>query len=102
MTAENIPQLSEEQRRAGTQKSLRVRRERARLKEQLQQGELTLASFMDRDDAQGIRVRDMLCSMPNIGRVKAAKIMQQVGIAERTRLQGLGCRQKQELLDMFG
>lgn len=101
MTAENIPQLSEAQRKAGMQKSLAVRRKRAQLKAQLREGKLTLAAFMNIDDAQGIRVKDMLCSLPNIGYTKADRIMQRVGIAECTRVGGLGCRQKQELLDML-
>lgn len=101
MTADNIPQLSSAQRQDGMKKSLEVRRARAQAKVQLTKGVVTLEEFMELDDAQGVKVKDMLCALPNIGNTRADRIMQRIGIADCTRVQGLGCRQKQALLDML-
>jgi len=47
----------------------------------------------------GLRVRELLGSMPGLGPVKVARIMQQLGIAESKRVGGLGVRQRRALAD---
>jgi hypothetical protein len=43
----------------------------------------------------------VLESLPGVGKVKARRAMEDVGIAETRRLRGLGKEQRAKLLDMF-
>lgn len=45
----------------------------------------------------GLRVRELLTSVPTLGPVRAAKVMSRLGIAESKRTAGLGARQRTEL-----
>ncbi len=45
----------------------------------------------------GLRVRELLTSVPTLGPVRAAKVMSRLGIAESKRPAGLGARQRTEL-----
>jgi guanylate kinase len=45
----------------------------------------------------GLRVRELLTSVPTLGPVRAAKVMTELGIAESKRAAGLGIRQRAEL-----
>ncbi|HEX4059149.1 MAG TPA: guanylate kinase [Galbitalea sp.] len=45
----------------------------------------------------GLRVRELLTSVPTLGPVRAAKVMMQLGIAESKRAAGLGVRQRTQL-----
>jgi guanylate kinase len=45
----------------------------------------------------GLRVRELLTSVPTLGPVRAAKVMTQLGIAESKRAAGLGVRQRKQL-----
>jgi guanylate kinase len=45
----------------------------------------------------GLRVRELLVSVPTLGPIRAAKVMNVLGIAESKRTAGLGSRQRSEL-----
>jgi len=45
----------------------------------------------------GLRVRELLTSVPTLGPVRAAKVMTKLGIADSKRAAGLGVRQRSEL-----
>ena len=47
------------------------------------------------------KVLAILESMPKIGKVKARRIMQEIGIAESRRLRGLGDQQRAALISEF-
>ena len=47
------------------------------------------------------KVLAVLESLPGVGKVKARRAMEDVGIAETRRLRGLGKEQRAKLLDMF-
>ena len=44
----------------------------------------------------------LLESLPGVGKVKAKKIMEEIGIADNRRVQGLGQQQKAALLEQLG
>jgi ribosomal protein S13 len=48
-----------------------------------------------------MRVKYLLESLPQVGKITAAKIMNEIGIDEVRRIQGLGSRQKADLLERF-
>ena len=72
------------------------------IKRQLKDGSLSLAAALDRaetDEALAkMRVLTLLESLPALGKVKARRILDLVGIAESRRVQGLGAHQRVELL----
>jgi hypothetical protein len=96
------PALTPEQRHAALEKAAKVRKERAEVKEKLKMGSLSLAELLkkaDKDETVGkMKVVSVLESLPGLGKVKARRLMETVGISESRRLQGLGAKQRAELL----
>ncbi|MGI8491487.1 MAG: integration host factor, actinobacterial type, partial [Acidimicrobiales bacterium] len=81
------------------------RRRRAELKERLKMGSITLRELLlEADVAEVIgkmQVLSVLESLPGLGKVKARRVMQEVGISETRRLQGLGDQQRKKLLEQL-
>jgi hypothetical protein len=99
------PTLTDEQRAAALQKAAEARRIRAELKEKLKMGSLTLAELFeqaDNDDMVGkMKTVAVLESLPGVGKVKARRTMEEIGISESRRLRGLGEQQREKLLKAF-
>ncbi|HHY31876.1 MAG TPA: integration host factor [Firmicutes bacterium] len=96
-----LPELSAEQKRAALKKAQEMRSKRAQIRESLKRGTLTLEKILNSPDDNVIsrmRVAYLLESLPRIGRVRSRKIMEEIGIHESRRVQGLGARQKEALL----
>jgi hypothetical protein len=100
------PSLTPEQRQAALAKAAEARRARAEIKERLKMGSITLAELLEQADADdmvaGIKVLAVLESLPGVGKVKARRTMDEVGIADTRRLRGLGDQQRKALLAAFG
>ena len=98
------PQLTPEQRTAALAKAAEARTARAELKNKLKLGTLSLRECLASTDSTvgKLKVVSMLESLPGVGKVKARKIMEDIGIAENRRVQGLGQQQKATLLDQLG
>jgi len=96
------PALTPEQRQAALEKAAKVRRERADVKEKLKLGSLTLEELLQKaenDETVGkMKVVSVLESLPGLGKVKARRLMETVGISESRRIQGLGAKQRADLL----
>ncbi len=94
------PQLTPEQRTAALAKAAEARAARAEIKARLKMGSMTLAEALDSDDQNvgKLKVVSMLESLPGVGKVKARKLMDEIGIAENRRVQGLGAQQREALL----
>lgn len=96
------PALTAEQRQAALDKAAKVRRERAEVKEKLKMGSMSLGELLDQsenDETIGkMKVLSVLESLPGLGKVKARRLMESVGISESRRLQGLGVNQREALL----
>ena len=99
------PQLSDEQRQAALAKAAEARRARADLKEKLKMGSLTLKELLDQSEADDVvgkmKVVAVLESLPGVGKVKARRTMEDIGISETRRVRGLGDQQRKELLKAF-
>lgn len=99
------PQLTDDQRKAALAKAAEARRARAEMKELLRTGSLTLGEVFDRaaDDAivANTKVFAVLISLPGFGKIKAKRLMEDLGIAENRRIRGLGDRQRAKLLAIF-
>lgn len=96
------PALTPEQRQAALDKAAKVRRERAEVKEKLKMGSMSLAELLNQADSNEtvgkMKVLSVLESLPGLGKVKARRLMEAVGISESRRLQGLGVNQREALL----
>ncbi|HEY5156325.1 MAG TPA: integration host factor, actinobacterial type [Acidimicrobiales bacterium] len=99
------PTLSPEQRQAALEKAARARRERAELKERLKMGSINLRELLDQADGDDIigkmKVVAVLESLPGVGKVKARRTMEEVGISDTRRVRGLGAQQRESLLKAF-
>lgn len=95
------PSLTPEQRAMALEKAAAARRGRAEVRQSLANGRLTVAEVLDSDDELigGMKVKAMLTAVPGLGKVKAARLMESLGIAENRRIRGLGSRQREGLLD---
>ena len=98
------PQLSPEQRAAALAKAAEARTARAELKNQLKLGAMSLSDALSSTDTTvgKLKVVSLLESLPGVGKVRARKIMTDIGIADNRRVQGLGPQQKTALLDQLG
>ena len=96
-----IPQLSKEDRAKALAKAQQMRSKRTALRNELKAGKTTVEDVLKNreDEVVGkMRVKYLLESLPQIGKVTAVKIMEEVGIDENRRVQGLGDRQMKDLL----
>lgn len=96
-----IPRLTAAERSEALAKAQQMRSRRAEVRRELKEGKLTLEKVLAQADDEIIgkmRVKYLLESLPQVGKITAAKLMQEVGIDEVRRVQGLGSRQKAELL----
>jgi len=99
-----VPQLSADQRSNALAKAQEMRSKRMALRKQLKNGEIKLTDILEQLDDEVVarmRVRYLLESLPQVGKITAKKIMDEIGIDESRRVQGLGSRQKSFLLDKF-
>ena len=99
-----LPQLSAEDRQKYLKKAEAARRARAKLREDIKSGKVSLQEVFDMDDdvAKRMKVSILIESMPGYGKAKAAKIMEELEISESRRVQGLGVRQREALLEKLG
>jgi hypothetical protein len=99
-----LPTLNEEQRRQALAKAAEARRKRAEIKGELKSGKRSLKDILEvqGDDTVGkMKVSNVLESLPGVGKVKARKTMEELGISATRRVRGLGAKQKAALLTHF-
>lgn len=96
-----LPPLTPEQRAAALEKAAAARKARAELRERLKHSDASLADVLahgQKDDAIGkMRVSAVLESMPGVGKVRAQRIMEKLGISPSRRVRGLGTHQREAL-----
>ena len=101
----NPPSLSPQQREAALANAVAARRIRAETKDQLKSGLVSfdeLLELADGDELVGkMKALAALESMPRLGKVKARRLMNEVGIADSRRLRGLGENQRSQLRAFF-
>jgi ribosomal protein S13 len=66
-------------------------------------GSITLKELLEQGDADEVvgkmKVLAALESLPGLGKVKARRLMDEIGISETRRLQGLGDQQRKKLFE---
>jgi hypothetical protein len=100
------PSLTPEQREQALAKAAEARRVRAEIKEKLKMGALSLPALLaqaETDDHIGkMKVLAVIEALPGVGKVKARRTMEEIGIADTRRVRGLGDQQRSKLLEAFG
>ena len=100
------PLLTPAQRAAALEKATRVRKERSEVKRELKDGSVSLSAVLERasrsEAIAKMRVLALLEALPSMGKVKARRLLDQVGISESRRVQGLGTNQRAELVRILG
>lgn len=101
----SLPKLTADEKRRALQKAQEMRSKRAEVREKLKKGKLSLREVLENaeDEVVGkMRVAYLLQSLPQVGKVTSRKIMNEIGIHESRRVQGLGKRQIGALLEKLG
>ena len=100
----NPPQLTPDQRADALKRAAEARAARAELKEKLKIGSVNLKDLLERaerDDTLGkMKVITLLESLPGLGKVKARRVLEEIGVSETRRVQGLGTQQRAKLLEL--
>ncbi len=100
-----LPNLSDADRRAALKKAAEARQKRAALRAEIKAGRKSFAAVM-RESADPIvarmKVSTLLESLPGFGKAKARKIMEELEISDSRRVQGLGARQREALMEKLG
>lgn len=97
-----LPNLSEADRQAALKKAAEARAARAAIRADIKAGKIGFADALKRSDDPIIarmKVSALLESLPGFGKAKAARVMEELDISESRRVQGLGARQREMLLE---
>jgi hypothetical protein len=103
-TTPQTPERSQQQRLDALKRANDIRSERARLKERLRAGELTISDVLGDPPpcVHTAKVLDLLLAVPKYGRVKANRVLERCRVSQARTINGLTPRQRKELLDMLG
>jgi hypothetical protein len=100
-----LPPLTPEQRTAALEKAAAARKARAALRDRLKHEGASLSEVLktgETDDVIGkMRGSAVLESMPGVGKVRAQRIMEKLGISPSRRVRGLGTHQRDALQREF-
>jgi len=98
------PTLTPAERKAALAKAAAARQVRARVKEEIKQGEIALIEVLLSQNPAilKMRVKAMLEAIPGVGVVRAVAIMERIGISEKRRIKGLGSQQLAALKTELG
>lgn len=101
-----LPPLTSEQRAQALAKAAAARQRRAEIKARLKHSGESLGAVLalgEEDEVVGkMRVTALLESLPGVGKIRAAQIMERLGIASSRRVRGLGTKQRAALVAEFG
>lgn len=99
-----LPKLSTEEKQQALLKAQEMRSRRAEIRGKLKSGKIDLKTILSKTDDQVVakmRVVYLLQSLPQVGKVTTRRVMEEIGIHESRRVQGLGKRQIVALLERF-
>ena len=102
-TQVQAPLRSLDQRMDALRRANEIRVRRAQLKKDLKDGRAQIEEILQRppDYVETAKVFDMLMAVPKLGRVKAARLLNQCRISQSKTIGGLSERQRSELVSLF-
>ena len=98
-SANTLPVLTDEQRRKNLEKAAAVRKERKVLLDLVRDGSVTFEQASADPRYWRIPVVRLLIAVPGVGKAKATQLMTEAGISPTRRVKGLGCRQRDYIID---
>ncbi len=102
-TQTQAPARSLDQRMEALKRANDIRVRRAQLKKDLKEGRVQIDEILldPPDWVSTAKVFDMLMAVPKLGRVKAARLLNQCRISQSKTVGGLSERQRTELVNLF-
>ena len=104
-SASKPPALSESARAEALAKSIHSRQRRAVIKSRIRSGELSVNEILNLAQGEEViarmRVRELLESMPGLGKIRAAALMEKLAISPTRKIAGLGKHQRIALIKEF-
>jgi len=98
-----LPVLTPEQRAEALAKAAEARKARSELLSAVKAGDLSVEAVLTKAETDEIvkktKVSALLKALPGVGSVKAAKLLEELSIAETRRIGGLGANQRQALIE---
>lgn len=97
-----LPQLTPEQRFAASQKASETRKTRMRLKREMKEGSLSVASAIELPVMQRMKVFEFIRAIPGIGPRRAKEFMLANSIADNRRVGGLSEHRRAQVIALGG
>ena len=99
----SLPVMTPEMRDAALRKAAESRKARAAALAKVRTGNLSVAAVLEDKEPVLLkaRVRQLLCAVPGVGTVTAAKVLGELGIDPERRVAGLGSKQRAALAERF-
>lgn len=97
-----LAKLTDAQRQAALKKAAEARQKRAALKKDIKAGRAGLREVLSRSNdpiVDRMKVKALLQSLPGVGKARAIKYMNEFKISDTRRIQGLGSKQREQLLN---
>lgn len=101
-----VPIIPFEKKIAGLDKARNIRTKRSHIKKMLKSGEINLPDILNdyekyRSYIENMKLIDILVSLPKTGMVKAKRILSELNISERKKINGLSTRQIKAFKEYF-
>lgn len=96
-----LPVLTPEERAKNLKKAAEMRSKRSKLRAEIKEGKKSLSAVLKKSDDPVVgrmKVSALIESLPGYGKAKTEALMEQLEISPSRRVQGLGSRQREELL----
>ena len=103
MTTPTPPARTDAEREAALAKAAHARTVRAELRSEVAAGAVDLPEVFRRADddpvVANIKLLTLLEAIPNIGKVRSRRLLDELDISEKRRLRGVGARQRERLVE---
>lgn len=97
-----IPLMTQKERSAASQKAIETRRTRMRLKREMKEGNLSVASAIELPVMQRMKVFEFIRAIPGIGIKRAREFMLSNSIADNRRVGGLSKHRREQVIALGG
>lgn len=94
-------ELTEEERKQALKKATEARKQLAEIRRKMKWLEVEPLEVLDAPEAQRMRLRYFIESLPGVGKTKSKQILEELGIDEKRRLGSLGCRQRDKIVKLL-
>lgn len=97
-----IPLMTQKERCAASQKAIETRRTRMRLKREMKEGNLSVASAIELPVMRRMKVFEFIRAIPGIGPKRAREFMLSNSIADNRRVGGLSKHRRAQVIALGG